>query len=74
MKISLLKLMRNIWKYNFQGEGVLLNSIMDIHGSNAKGGADQSWMAVDVRRGVVKIFHFGVRNSMTLKWKDYRNP
>ena len=50
--------MRNIWKYNFSGEGVLLNSIMDIHCSKAKGGADQSWMAVDVRRGVVKIFHF----------------
>ena len=58
MKISLLKLMRNIWKYNFSGEGVLLNSIMDIHCRKAKGGADQSWMAVDVRRGVVKIFHF----------------
>ena len=56
--ISLLKRMRNISKYHFSGEGVLLNSIMDIHCSTAEGGVDQNWMAVDVRGGEVKIFHF----------------
>ena len=53
--ISLLKLMRNTSKYHFSGEGVVLNSIMDIDCSMAKGGADQNRMAVDVR-GAVKIF------------------
>ena len=50
--------MRNLSKYNFSGEVVLLNSIMDIHCSAAEGGADQNRVAVDVRRGAVKIFHF----------------
>ena len=43
-------------KYRFLGEGVLLNSIMDIHCSTAEGGTDQNWMAVDVRGGAVKFF------------------
>ena len=43
-------------KYCFLGEGVLLNSIMDIHCSTAEGGADQNWMDVDVRGGAVKFF------------------
>ena len=47
--------MRNTSKYHFSGEGVVLNSIMDIDYSMAKGGADQNRMAVDVR-GAVKIF------------------
>ena len=46
--ISLLKLMRNIWKYHFSGEGVHLNSIMDNHCRTAEGGADLNRMAVDV--------------------------
>ena len=50
--------MRNIFKCNFLGEGVLLKSIMNIHCSIAEGGADQSWMAVDVRGGEEKISHF----------------
>ena len=45
-------------KYHFSGEGVLLNSVMDIHCSTAEGGADQNRMAVDVRGGAVKSFHF----------------
>ena len=56
--ISLLKLMRNISKYHFSGEGVLLNSIMVIHCSKAEGGADQNRMAVDERGRAVKNFHF----------------
>ena len=56
--ISLLKLIRNISKYHFSGEGVLPNSVMDIHCSTAEGGADQNRIAVDVRGGAVKIFHF----------------
>ena len=56
--ISLLKLMRNILKYHFPGEGVLLKSIMDIHISKAEEGADRNRMAVDVRVGAVKIFQF----------------
>ena len=56
--ISLLKLMRNISKYHFSGEGVLLNSIMDIHYSTAEGGAEQNRMVVDVMGGAVKVFHF----------------
>ena len=51
--ISLLKFMRNISKYHFSGERVLLNSIMDIHYSTAEGGADQNRMAVHVRGGAV---------------------
>ena len=58
MLISLLKLMRNILKYYFSDEGLLLNSIMDIHCSTAEGGTDQNWMAVDLRGGAVKTFHF----------------
>ena len=52
--------MRNILKYHFPGEGVLLKSIMDIHISKAEEGADRNRMAVDVRVGVgaVKIFQF----------------
>ena len=46
------------FKIFFSGEGVLLNSIMDIHCSTAEEGADQNRMAVDVRGGAVKIFHF----------------
>ena len=50
--------MRNISKHHFSGGGVLLNSILDIHCSTAEGGADKNRMAVDVRGGVVKIFHY----------------
>ena len=50
--------MRNISKYHFSGEGVLLNSIMVIHCSKAEGGADQNRMAVDERGRAVKNFHF----------------
>ena len=56
--ISLLKFIRNISKYHFSDEEVPLNLIMDIHCSTAEGGADQNRMAVDVRGGTVKIFHF----------------
>ena len=56
ISISLLKLMRNILKYHFSGQGVLLNSITDIHYSTAKGGADQSRMAVDMRGWWSKFF------------------
>ena len=56
--------MRNISKYHFSGDGVLLNSIIDIHCSTAEGGADQNWMVVDKRGGAVQIFHFiGVINE-----------
>ena len=51
--MPLLKFMRNISKYHFLGERVLLNSIMDIHYSTTEGGADQNRMAVHVRGGVV---------------------
>ena len=51
--ISLLRFIRNISKYHFSGERVLLNSIMDIHYSTAEGGADQNRMAVHVRGGAV---------------------
>ena len=47
----------DISKYCFSGGGVLLNSIMDIHGCTEEGGADQNRMVVDVRGGVVKSFH-----------------
>ena len=46
------------FEISFSGEGVLLNSIMDIHGSTAGGGADQNRMAVDLRGGEDKIFQF----------------
>ena len=45
--------MRNIWKYHFSGERVLLNSITDIHYSTAEGGADQNWVVVHVKGGAV---------------------
>ena len=45
--------MRNILKYHFSSERVLLNSIMDIHYSTPEGAADQNWMAVHVRGGAV---------------------
>ena len=50
--------MRNISKHNFLDEGVLLNSIIDIHCSTAEEGAGQNWMVVDVRGRAVKSFHF----------------
>ena len=53
-----MELMRNISKHHFLDEGVLLNSIIDIHCSTAEGGAGQNWMVVDVRGRAVKIFHF----------------
>ena len=43
-------------KYHFTGEGVLLNSIMDIHYNTAE--ADQNHLAVDVRGEAVKMFQF----------------
>ena len=55
--ISLLKLLRSISEYHFSGERVLLNSIMGIHCSTAEGGADQNWMAVDMRGEAVKLLH-----------------
>ena len=68
--ISLLKLLRNISKYHFSGEVVLLNSVTDIHFSTAEGVVDQNRMAVDVRGWAVKIFHLSeVRKEL----KDYRN-
>ena len=36
--------------------GVLLSSILDIHGSAVEEETDQNWMAVDVRGGPFKIF------------------
>ena len=53
-----MKLMRNNSKYHFSSEGVLVNSIMDIHCSTVEGRAEQSRIAVDVRGGAVKTFHF----------------
>ena len=50
--------MRNISKYHFSGEEVLLISIIDIHCSAPEGGTDQNWLAVDARGRVVKTFHF----------------
>ena len=35
-----------------------MNSIMDIHCSTVEGRADQNRIAVDVRGGAVKTFHF----------------
>ena len=59
--------MRNVSKYHFLGEGVLLNPIMGIHCSTAGRGACRGWMVVDVRGGAIKIFHFpGVINEWTL--------
>ena len=52
------------FRRSISGEKVLLNSIMAIHCSTADGGADQNQMAVDVRGGAVKIFHFaGIINE-----------
>ena len=56
--ISLLKLMRNISKLHFSGGGVLLNSISDVNCGTAERGADQNRLALDVRGGAVKRFHF----------------
>ena len=50
--------MRNISKHHFSCGGVLLNSIIDIHCSTTEGEADQNQMSVDIRRGVVNVFHF----------------
>ena len=50
---SLLKLTSNISKHYFSGGRVILNSIMVIHCGAEEGGADQNWMAVDVRGGAV---------------------
>ena len=56
--------MRNISKYHFSGDGVLLNSIIDIHCTTAEGGTDQNWIVIDKRGGAVQIFHFtGVINE-----------
>ena len=55
--------MRNISKDRFSGEGVLLNSIMEIHCSTAEGKADQNQMAVDVKGGAIKFF-FTLRRSL----------
>ena len=49
--------MRNISKYHFSGEGVLLNSVMDIH-CITEGEPDQNRMAADVKGRAVKIFYF----------------
>ena len=46
------------FEISFSGEEVLLNSLSDIHCITAEGGADQNRMAVDVRGGAVRIFHF----------------
>ena len=56
--ISLLKIMRNILKHYFSGGGVLLSSIMDIKYGTAVEGAYQYRMAVEMRGGAVKTFHF----------------
>ena len=45
--------MKNISKCHFLGEG---EAVMDIPCSTAEGEADQNWMAVDVRRGALKLF------------------
>ena len=59
--------MRNISKYNFSGEGVLLRSFMDIDCSTVEGEADQNRMNVDVGRGEIKVFHFAeVINELPL--------
>ena len=56
--------MRNISKYDFSGERVLLNSVMNIHYSAAEGRADQNRMAVDVRGKTVGISNFAkVKNE-----------
>ena len=44
------------FEISISGEGVLLNSIMDIYCSTAEVGADQNRMAVDVRDGRSKFF------------------
>ena len=62
--------MRNISKYNFSGEGVLLNSIMDIQCSTTEGGADQNRIAVDVREGEVKNLDPGLEYLLAIKVKS----
>ena len=49
--------MRNISKH-FSGGGVLLSSVMEIKCGTAVGGAYQYRMAVEMRGGAVKTFHF----------------
>ena len=68
--ILLLKLMTNILKYCFSGEGVLLDSIIDIHCGTGEERADQNWITVDVSGGTVKIFQFAkVMNEWPLNGK-----
>ena len=68
--ILLLKLMTNILKYCFSGEGVLLDSIIDIHCGTGEERADQNWITVDVSGGTVKIFQFAkVINEWPLNGK-----
>ena len=62
--------MRNISKYNFSGEGVLLNSIMDIQCSTTEGGVDQNRIAVDVRGGEVKNLDPGLEYLLAIKVKS----
>ena len=50
--------MTNISKHHWSGRGMLQNSIMDIHRSTAEGWADQNWIAINVKGGALKIFHF----------------
>ena len=62
--------MRNILKYCFSDEGVLLDSIIDINCGTAEGRADQNWITVDVSGGTVKIFQFAkVMNEWPLNGK-----
>ena len=44
------------FEISISGEGILLNSIMDIYCSTVEVGADQNRMAVDVRDGRSKFF------------------
>ena len=62
--------MRNISKYNFSGEGVLQNSVMDILWSTTEGGADQNQIAVDVRGGEVKNLDPGLEYLLAIKVKS----
>ena len=70
--ISLLKLIRNISKYHFSSEGVLLNSIMDINW-RGRGTPKSDGCRCEGRGGQV-FSHCGSHKWMPLKWKDYRNP
>ena len=47
-----------ISKHHFLRGAVSLSSIIYVHCSTVDGGADQIWIAVVVRGGVVKIFDF----------------